>query len=130
MQEKSLSIRNLTKSRLGVSRAAYLHMKNEVLGNKYDLSLVFVGNATSRKLNKTYRSKNKPTNVLSFSLAKNEGEIIMDLSKIKSEIKLFNRTFNNLIAYLFIHGLFHLKGARHSSTMERKEAAIRRKFKI
>jgi len=130
MKEDTLSIKNLTKSRPEVSRTAFLNLKNEVLGKNYDLSLVFVGNATSKKLNKTYRGKNNPTNILSFSLSKTEGEIIMDLAKIRKETELFKRPYNNLVLYLFIHGLFHLKGHQHGSTMEHKEAAARKKFKI
>ncbi|MDO8492648.1 MAG: rRNA maturation RNase YbeY [bacterium] len=130
METENFSVINKTKSRSGLARTAFLNMKNAVLGKNYVLSLAFVGNTTSKKLNRQYRKKNTPTNILSFSLQKYEGEIIMDLAKIKKETKFFDRSFGNLVAFLFIHGLFHLKGLRHGSTMERKEALVRKKFKI
>lgn len=81
-------------------------------------------------LNRTYRGKDKPTNVLSFSLSKNEGELIICLAKVRKETKLFHRSFPNLLAFLVIHGLFHLKGHDHGSTMERNEERVRRRFKV
>lgn len=130
MEQETLSITNKTRSRPGVSEAAFLAMKNEVLGKEYMLSLAFVGNTTSKKLNTIYRNKEYPANILSFALAKHEGEIVMDLQKIRTETKKFERSFENLVAFLFIHGLFHLKGMEHGSTMEHKESAVRKKFGI
>ncbi|MCI0533577.1 rRNA maturation RNAse YbeY, partial [bacterium] len=43
-------------------------IKNAVLGTRYELSLVFVGDILSRKLNLRYRNKNKAANILSFPL--------------------------------------------------------------
>ena len=108
----------------------FVEIKNEILGKKYELSIVFCGNALSQKLNRIYRGKNKPTNVLSFSLEKASGEIIIDLKKAKTESALFGEKFQNFIGYLFIHGLLHLKGLSHGRTMEAKEQKIRKMFDI
>ena len=121
-------ITNTTKGKL--PRLPFAHIKNTVLGPSYDLSFVVVGDSRSRMLNKQYRGKDKPTNVLSFSLSKNEGEIIMNLKKARSEMKVFDEKFPNFVGYLFIHGLLHLKGHQHGSTMEEAERKIRRKFKL
>jgi rRNA maturation RNase YbeY len=125
---EKLSISNQTRHTL--PRVPFLELKEAVLGKEYELSIALVGSTTSRKLNKTYRSKDAPTNVLSFPLSKNEGEIVLDLAKIKTETKKFDRKFENLVAFLFIHGLFHLKGMDHGVTMENKEASIRKRFFI
>ena len=108
----------------------FFALKEKVLGKDYELSVALVGNTTSKKLNLAYRGKDMPTNVLSFELSPNEGEIVLDLAKIKTETKKFNRSFENLVAFLFIHGLFHLKGMDHGVTMESKEASIRKQFSI
>jgi ssRNA-specific RNase YbeY (16S rRNA maturation enzyme) len=84
-----------------------------ILGPSYELSLVFCGNALSRKLNASYRGKDYPTNVLSFPLSKSSGEIFINLSKLGP--------FS--VPALFIHGCFHLKGMEHGRTMEKAEKA-------
>jgi len=70
-------------------RVPFLKIKDKILGKPYDLSLVLCGDALTQKLNKRYRKKNKPTNVLSFPLSKNEGEIFLNLPLIKKESKKF-----------------------------------------
>lgn len=122
------SVTNTTKGKL--PRLPFVLFKNHVLGEQYSLSVVFVGDARSQALNKAYRNKDKPTNVLSFALSKSEGEIFVNLSQIKRETKLFGRSFQNLSAFLIIHALFHLKGLRHGSRMEQQEKTARLKFKI
>lgn len=111
-------------------RLPFLKMKNEVLGKEYDLSLIFIGSKKSKTLNKKYRNKDYSANILSFPIEKDEGEIFIDLNTAKKKAKDFDREHDNFIAFLFIHGLFHLKGYEHSSKMEDKEKNIRKKFKI
>ena len=105
-------------------------IKNVCLGKNYNLSLVFIAEKRSRVLNKSYRGKNKPTNILSFPLDKNNGEIFITLSVVKKEAKKFVRKFDNFLAFLFIHGLMHLKGMKHGSTMDRAEKKLRKRFGI
>jgi len=81
-----------------------------------------------QKLNKNYRNKNKPTNILSFPLSKNEGEILICPEVVKTELKKFNRTFAELLGFLVIHGALHLKGMTHSSTMEEVEKKYDQKY--
>ena len=120
----------INKTRKRISSSHFKSIKETVLTNKYTLSVVVVSKGVSRQLNRKYRKKDKPTNVLSFPLSKNEGEIFLDADTIQKETKKFDRNFDNLLTFLFIHGLFHLKGFKHGVTMERRETAIRRKFKI
>ena len=105
-------------------------MASEALGEKYDLSLTIVDVAEIKRLNFTYRNKNKPTDILSFPLEKNSGEIFICLSEAKKEAPKFDRDFDNFIGFLFIHGLMHLKGFDHSSTMESNERIFRKEFNI
>ena len=128
MRESTLSLNNTTRANIPL--LPYSRIKDLVLGKKYSLSLVFTGNTLSKKLNTRYRQKSSATNILSFPLSKNEGEIFLNPLVIKKQRQLFNRSFRNLTAFLFIHGLFHLKGMRHGSTMEKKEAAVRKRFGV
>ncbi len=125
---ENFSITNATKST--PPRVPFALIKNAALGKKYNLSLVFVGNTRSKFLNNSYRRKNKPTNVLSFNLDKMSGEIFLTPEVIKKQTKEFDRKYENLIAFLFIHGLMHLKGYEHGSTMEKAEKKLRKKFGV
>ena len=119
---------NKTKSK--PPRLSFCEIKNFVLGEKYELSLVFIGNTRSRKLNKQYRGIDKTTNILTFPLDKNSGEIFIDLARARSDTPRFNLSTRSFIGLLFIHGLLHLKGFSHGSTMEHEERRVCKKFNI
>src|SRR3989344_2401863 len=121
---ETISIRNTTRQGMP-QRVPFLALKDAALGASYDLSLVFVGPTRSRALNRTHRGNNKPANILSFPLSKTSGEIFIDLTTARKQAPDFDRSYTNFIAFLFIHGLFHLKGFDHSAIMERNERAIR-----
>lgn len=99
----------------------YEKIKNDILGKKYSLSIAYVSEKKSRELNKRYRNIDKPTNVLSFALYKDAGEIILCKSVIRKELKKFDRTFEQLLGFLVIHGMLHLKGMTHGPKMEKAE---------
>jgi probable rRNA maturation factor len=103
-------------------------IKNDILGKNYSLSVAYVDERKSRELNKKFRNKDKATNILSFALAKNLGEIILCPNLIKKETKKFNRTFPELVKFLVIHGMLHLKGLEHSSTMDKLEEKYDQKY--
>ena len=127
-QNEQFSITNTTKGKL--PRLPFELMKDAVLGKKYELSLTFIGETRSRNLTKQYRKKDKVSNVLSFPLDKDSGEIFITPSQAKKEAKLYENTPNKHMGFLFIHGLLHLAGFDHGSTMESKEKALRKKFKV
>ena len=93
--------------------------------NQIFFTLLLSGNKEIKFLNKKFRKKNKTTDVLSFPFQKkNElkkklrketevylGDIIINLSKIKSKNKknFFKVEFDRL----WIHGLVHLLGHDH-----------------
>ena len=124
--ETRFSLTNKTRVKIPV--LPFSTIKNDILGEKYSLSIAFVSQKQSQKINKEYRNKNKPTNILSFPLSKDSGEIIMCPAIIKSETDKFGRNFGKLLGYLTIHGMLHLKGFEHSSTMERSEEKYDKKY--
>lgn len=114
-----IEIRNLTKQK--PPARAWQKMKNYILGEKYDLSLVFAGDRLLMDLNKRYRKKNKAADILSFSLSKSQGEMFINLKRCRRK---------DYLAFIYIHGLLHLKGLSHGVKMENKEKAIMKKFGI
>lgn len=124
----SFNIINENKEKL--PKIPFKEIKEASLGNNYSLSLIFTSPAKMKKLNTIYRDKEKPTDILSFPLNENEGEIYISLSEAKKESKKFERDYENFIAFLFIHGCVHLIGHDHGSTMENIEVKLRNKFQI
>lgn len=119
---------NLTKKK--VPKVPFSDIADHVLGKKYELSLVFVGDTLSRRLNTQYRGKKKISNILSFPYSKTDGEIFIHLGRTETEAKKFDHNFTEHLAFLFIHGLLHLKGFDHSDRMESEERKIWRHFKF
>ncbi len=115
---------------------------------KFNVSVVFTDDDDIKNLNKTYRGKDKPTNVLSFPqfkdisdiLAANDndfelGDIVLAFETIKAECKAQKKTMRNHTAHLLVHGLLHLCGFDHmddvnASDMEAMEIAILSSLKI
>ena len=106
----------------------YEDIKNDILGETYSLSVAFVPEKKSREINKKYRKKDKPTNVLSFSLDKNSGEIILCKKVIQKEAKDFDKTYAEFLLFLVIHGMLHLKGIDHGKKMEMLERKYEKKY--
>jgi rRNA maturation RNase YbeY len=124
--EERLSITNISKD--AVPRIPVSEIKDDILGKSYILSVAYVDQNKSRALNKKYRNKDKPTNVLSFSLSKNSGELVLCPAVIKREVKKFDKTYPKFFGFLVIHGMLHLKGHQHSSRMERAEKKYYAKY--
>jgi rRNA maturation RNase YbeY len=96
----------------------YLAIKETLLGKKYSLTVIFCTPEESKMRNKTYRDKDYPTNILSFPLDENEGEIYISLSAARRDAKKFEMSYIEFLHLLIIHGCLHLKGHDHGSTME------------
>jgi probable rRNA maturation factor len=125
-----MTLRMPSSPSLSPSFSGMKKIKDGVLGSRYDLSFSFISAASMRRLNRTYRDIDKPTDILSFPLSKNEGEMYICKSETRKEAKKFGRTYENFIRFLFIHGCVHLKGFDHSSTMERIERRFQKRFGI
>ena len=113
--------------------------ENTLNGNElnHEVSVLLTNDEEIRELNKKYRKIDKPTNVLSFSITSdtivNElrmiGDIVISKEKILSEAKDQNKTFNDHLAHIVIHGFLHLLNFTHdskedSTIMENKEAEL------
>lgn len=122
-----IEISNSTKRNLPSSKLRFAQIKEAVLGKKYELSLVFVGNARSKTLNKKHRGKNYSANVLSFPLDNSAGEIFINLDTKKEAIQ-FEMSHKKYIEFLLIHGCLHLKGFDHGEKMSAEEQKYLKKI--
>ena len=108
------------------------------INHKLGLSVTLCDNDHIQDLNKTYRNKNVPTDVLSFAIEDGEsdefieemgeissvreiGDIIISYEKACSQANEYNHSLNREICFLFTHGLLHLLGYDH---MEKEDEEV------
>jgi probable rRNA maturation factor len=104
------------------------------VNNPKGLSIVLADDDFVQNLNKQYRGKDKPTNVLSFAGSDNAmGDVILAYQTIILEAKEQNKDFSAHLAHLIIHGILHLQGFDHeddqmAEKMEAEEIKILKKL--
>ena len=82
-----------------------------------EISVVPVSEKESRALNRQYRKKNAPANVLSFFYSPEYGEIIVCPMLIRAEAKAQNNSFEYQFAWMIAHGMIHLAGLHHERSV-------------
>ncbi|HQR49578.1 MAG TPA: rRNA maturation RNase YbeY [Steroidobacteraceae bacterium] len=99
-----------------------------------------VGHAASRRLNRTYRGKDKATNVLSFPASRDErrfggslGDLVICAPVVAAEARGQGKALPAHWAHMVVHGVLHLHGYDHEHpragrAMERLEVEILRGF--
>ena len=95
-------------------------LKEAVFDKDYDLSVAFLLPAEMRKVTVRTKKIDKVSNVLSFPLSKTSGEILI----CKKAAAPYT------VPYLFIHGLYHLKGFKHGARMESAERTLLKRFSL
>jgi probable rRNA maturation factor len=103
-----------------------------------ELSLSLVGDRAIRRLNRTWRKKDKATDVLSFPAGelpkgtpgpKQLGDVVISLDTAKRQAKEYGRTLDQEVARYLAHGLLHLLGHDHETVRDaRKMAALEEKL--
>lgn len=102
-----------------------------------ELSILFTDDAHIRALNRDWRGKDKPTNVLSFPAFETVpgdplplllGDIVLARETIAAEAALEEKPLDHHLCHLVVHGLLHLLGYDHEdeAEAERMEALERR----
>ena len=99
-----------------------------------------VAPAESRRLNRSYRGKDTPTNVLSFPASQAErelasalGDVVICAAVVAREAREQRKTLSAHWAHMVVHGTLHLLGYDHvepraATRMEGLETAILRGF--
>lgn len=105
-----------------IQTAFDLFAKHERHLEEPEVSLIIVKNNEIQGLNKEYRNKDVPTDVLSFPVDQsvNEitgecllGDIYISFEKVEQQAKDYDHTLEREWLYLFVHGLYHLIGYDH-----------------
>ena len=99
------------------------------LKESLELSVRLTDDKEIMGLNKTYRNKNSPTNVLSFCSQKNKydklgfqtlGDLVISRDTVIKELAGTKKTFEQHISHLTVHGFLHLLGYIHEDDNEAK----------
>ena len=120
-----------------IRRAAVMLLKHLDCSDK-EISLSFVNDKTIQKLNKQYRNKDKPTDVLSFSLQEGEfsninphilGDVVISVDTAAADASKGSLSLEQEINFLIIHGLLHLLGYDHENTTKEEAKKMQKKEK-
>ena len=97
-------------------------------GKKVILTVLLSNNKKIKQLNKKFRKKDKPTDILSFPLGKKISKSIIYLGDIIISYDFINKPkslnifqFKDKLAKIFIHGFLHLVGFDHIKVSEFKK---------
>ena len=103
--------------------------KYRFIKKRISLTVLLSNNSNIKKLNKKFRNKNKPTDVLSFpsekkfNIKKNSylGDIIISYEFMNKPKSLTNLEFKKKVTKIFIHGFLHLLGHDHMDLKDYKK---------
>jgi probable rRNA maturation factor len=93
-------------------------------GKHFQASLILIDDSKMKRLNRSFRKKNKTTDVLSFPLETNgkivAGEIYVSRPQAKRQAPLFENSLEGELLRLAAHGLLHLLGYDHHTSRAKK----------
>lgn len=103
-----------------------------------EISISFTDDENIREINKHYLGRNKPTNVISFSLAEGEygnvnpqmlGDVVISVETARRDAAKGHLTVEQEIDFLLIHGILHLLGYHHENTTREETGKMKQKEK-
>ncbi|WP_371018238.1 rRNA maturation RNase YbeY [Pseudalkalibacillus sp. JSM 102089] len=111
--------------------------KEEEVRPGSEVSVMFVDNERITEINREYRGKDQPTDVISFALDDEEegeepliigeelphllGEIVISVPKIEDQATEYGHSFERELGFLSVHGFLHLLGYDHMTEEDEKE---------
>jgi probable rRNA maturation factor len=112
--------------------SAAIESAGKRLPNTVSIAIALDGDAAVRRLNRTYRGKDEPTNVLSFPSGERQflGDIALARQTVLREAREQNKRPADHLTHLVIHGTLHLLGYDHelgerqARRMERLETRL------
>ncbi|KAA0549371.1 rRNA maturation RNase YbeY [Bacillus sp. BGMRC 2118] len=105
-----------------------------------ELSVTFVDNERIQEINREYRDKDQPTDVISFameelgegeveiigdSIPKHLGDIIISIPRTIEQAEEYGHSFHRELGFLTVHGFLHLLGYDHMNEEDEKKMFTR-----
>jgi probable rRNA maturation factor len=122
------------------ARAALVGAAGPYAGAPMILGLILTDDAEQRRLNRTYRGTDAPTNVLAFALSDPAGDsaagapvllgdVVLAFETVEREAAEQHKRLADHLAHLAVHGVLHLLGFDHqdeaaAAAMEAREVEI------
>ncbi|MBW3113070.1 MULTISPECIES: rRNA maturation RNase YbeY [Bacillaceae] len=110
--------------------------EKEGIEDESEVSVTFVTNERIQEINREYRDKDQPTDVISFALeelGEDEieiiggeiprvlGDIIISIDRTKEQAEEYNHSVSRELGFLALHGFLHLLGYDHMEEEEEKQ---------
>lgn len=105
-----------------------------------EMSVTFMDNAAIQVINRDYRGKDMPTDVISFALEeqgeqelpiifdeemeqlpRNLGDIMISIEKAKEQAEDYGHSYERELGFLAVHGFLHINGYDHMTPEDEKE---------
>ena len=105
------------------------------LAKNCEVCLTLTSDSRIKKLNRKYRKKNRPTDVLSFSMLEGRnylienpilGDVVISLDTMRRQAKEYEVNEYQELLRLLIHGLLHLLGYDHENVPLKKAQLMRK----
>jgi len=121
-----------------VALSRFLRNAQRQVGLAGEVNVLITSDEEMRSLNREFRRKNKPTDVLSFRSSLNgksgiAGDIAISAQIARANAEALGHSLESEIKVLLLHGLLHLAGYNHESDngkMARLEQRLRGKLKL
>ena len=111
--------------------------EEKILDTNLYVSITLTNPQNIKSINKQYRNIDKETDVLSFPMFEKEeikqlllkdykiedvlGDIIISIQKVEEQAKLYGHTFERELAYMLVHGFYHLMGYDHIEEKDKEQ---------
>lgn len=123
-------------SKLALSRFA--NSARRAIGLTGEVEILLSTDTELKRLNRSFRGKNKPTDVLSFPApaeiaAAHAGDLAISLDTASRQAASFGHTLSDELRILILHGLLHLSGMDHEADngeMAAREAELRSQLRL
>ncbi|HWC62391.1 MAG TPA: rRNA maturation RNase YbeY [Rhizomicrobium sp.] len=107
-----------------LKRAAGAAMETAGFKGKSTLTVLLSSDARLRQLNRDFRGRDKPTNVLSFPASNDRddyrGDIAIAYGIARREAEAAGKRFADHVSHLVVHGVLHLAGYDHEAERDAK----------
>ncbi len=110
----------------------------DLLSKKLYISITLTTPAQIKKINEQYRNIDKETDVLSFPMFEKDeinkisgenpdvlGDIVISIERVEEQAKEYGHSFERELAYMVVHGFYHLMGYDHEKEEDKIQMRAR-----